>query len=262
MTHSILDEEHGHVLAGFALANVLLALDYDGTLAPIAPEPDEASMRAETRALLIDVAHLYPCIVISGRALDDVAGRVHGVPLWHVFGNHGLEPAPPEVPYAALVHSWVSRLQEVLPALPGVTVEDKKHSITLHYRHAADKARALDAITQAVRQLPEARPLGGTDAVSVLPPGGTDKGTALQQARRRFACDTAIYVGDDDTDETAFASDTATRLLGIRVGVAPDSHARFHLPSQEDIDGFLQMLIALRTPADGSIRPARRRPID
>ena len=248
------------MLAGFALSNVLLALDYDGTLAPIAPRPEEASLRPETRARLIEVAQLYPCIVISGRALDDVSARLEGVPFWHMFGNHGLEPAPADVPYAGLVHDWVTRLAEILPPGLGVVVEDKRHSITLHYRHAPDKSRAIEAITEAVRQLPDARALGGTDAVSVLPPGGTDKGTALQQARRQFACDCAIYVGDDDTDETAFGSDIAGRLLGIRVGVAPHSRARYYLPAQDDIDTLLQVLIELRTRADGSGRPPRRRP--
>jgi trehalose 6-phosphate phosphatase len=127
-----------------------------------------------------------------------------------------------------------------------VEIEDKTHSLTIHYRHAPDKRRARAAIDKALDSIPEARALGGSDAVSVLPAGGADKGVALQQARRQFACDTAIYVGDDDTDETAFGSDREGRLLAIRIGAAHESHARYHLDSQAEMDALLQTLLDLR----------------
>jgi trehalose 6-phosphate phosphatase len=234
------------VLSDFALSNVLLALDYDGTLAPIAPTPRSARMRAETRRLLTTVANLYPCVVISGRALDDLSRRLDGIPLWYLFGNHGLEPAAATAPHTAAVQVWVQRLRERLPASLGVEIEDKTHSLTIHYRHAPDKHRARAAIDEALDAIPEARAMGGAEAVSVLPANGADKGVALQQARRQFACDTAIYVGDDDTDEAAFGSDAAGRLLAIRIGAASESHARYHLESQAEMDALLQTLIDLR----------------
>ena len=246
MTHAILSKGHLPVLSGFALSNVLLALDYDGTLAPIAPTPRGARMRAETRRLLTAVANLYPCVVISGRALDDLSRRLDGIPLWYLFGNHGLEPAAATTPHTAAVQEWVQRLRQQLPPELGVEVEDKTHTLTIHYRHAPDKHRARAAIDKALDSIPEARALGGSEAVSVLPAGGADKGVALQQARRQFACDTAIYVGDDDTDETAFGSDRESRLLAIRIGPADGSHARYHLESQAEMDAFLQALIDFR----------------
>jgi trehalose 6-phosphate phosphatase len=246
LTHAILVNSHLSVLTGFAMSNVLVALDYDGTLAPIAETPERAAMRDETRSLLIEVARLYPCIVISGRSLDDVASRLEGIPLWYVFGNHGIEPAADASRHAGSVRNWVRRLADALPDDLGVTIEDKRHSITLHYRHAPDKHRARSAIEVAVGTLPQARVIGGIEAVSVLPVDGRDKGGALQQARRQFACDTAIYVGDDDTDETAFASDSGGRLLAIKVGASQSSTARYHLEAQQDIDRLLQVLIEAR----------------
>jgi trehalose-6-phosphatase len=70
---------------------------------------------------------------------------------------------------------------------------------------------------------------------------------ALQQACRWFACDSAIYVGDDATDEDAFSSTYPERLLTIRVGAATDSRARFHLDGQDEIDSLLEILVDVRT---------------
>src|SRR5690606_29752971 len=173
--------------------------------------------------------------------------RLEGIPLWFLFGNHGLEPAAAGSPHTSAVRKWAERLARRLSGEPGVTVEDKTHSLTIHYRHAPDKHRARAAIDRALDAIPEARALGGADAVSVLPAEGADKGVALQQARRQFACDTAIYVGDDETDETAFGSDTAGRLLAVRIGAARESHARYHLESQAEIDDLLTALIDLRS---------------
>jgi trehalose 6-phosphate phosphatase len=92
----------------------------------------------------------------------------------------------------------------------------------------------------------DARAVGGAEAVNLLPYDGPHKGSALQQARRAFACDTAIYVGDDDTDEDAFAADGADRLLSIRVGMRKQSAARYRLRSQREVDHLLRALIAMR----------------
>lgn len=230
-------------LQGFALSNVLLAFDYDGTLAPIAATPRAARMRAETRHLLTRVAANYPCVVISGRALDDVTRRLAGIPIWYVFGNHGLEPAGGRPP---LVSGWRDTLEAALPDTDGLVVEDKGHSITIHYRDVRDKAAAMVAIQQAISTLPGARALPGVEAVSLLPGGGRHKGVALQEARRRFNCDTAVYVGDDGTDEDAFGSGGPDQLLSIRVGRSGRSRARYCIERQEDIDALLRALATAR----------------
>ena len=87
----ILSRRHVPVLAHFAGSNVLVAFDYDGTLAPIVATPAAARMRPSTRHLLTNVAARYPCVVISGRRLDDLAKRLQRVPIWHLLGDHGFE---------------------------------------------------------------------------------------------------------------------------------------------------------------------------
>jgi trehalose 6-phosphate phosphatase len=244
---TILADEQRTLLAGFADANVLLAFDYDGTLVPIASTPAAPRMREATRQLLIRAAQLYPCVIISGRALDDLTERLEGIPLWFLFGNHGLEPPPPGSATPTPAREWAALLARLLPDDPGILIEDKRYSLTIHYRNALDKRGAVDAIDRVVAQLPDARALGGAEAVSLLPKGGAHKGVALQQACRWFACDSAIYVGDDATDEDAFSSTYPEKLLTIRVGAASDSQARYHLGTQDEIDTLLQVLVDIRT---------------
>lgn len=245
MPGNILSPRNLPALASFAASNVLLAFDYDGTLAPIAASPAAARMRAETRRWLTRVAQRYPCVVISGRPLDDLAERLNSIPVWYLFGNHGFEPHVGNDEHAARVRDWVVRLSEHLPLEQGLVIEHKKYSVTVHYRHVRNKRRVIAAIAEAVRKLPDVRAVRGSEAINLLP-SGTHKGVAVQQARRQFACDTVIYIGDDDTDEDAFVSAPPERLLSIRVGSRGSTRARYRLRTQRDIDALLHQLILLR----------------
>ena len=244
-TEPILAPEHAGTLAGFALSNVLVALDYDGTLAPIAPRPEDALMRAVTRRLLTSVAGAYPTVVISGRALADVTALLSHVPLWHIYGNHGLEPSPARNDAPANTRDWIAQLAPRLPAELGVRIEDKGHTLTLHFRGVRDRARAVAAVEDAVQALPDVLILRGKEAINVLPRGRGNKGVALTQALQTFACQQAIYVGDEETDEAAFAAG-GEGTLAIRVEPSAHSHARYHLGSQRDIDRLLQTLLEVR----------------
>jgi trehalose 6-phosphate phosphatase len=138
-------------------------------------------------------------------------------------------------------------LKATLPDLTGVVVEDKGYSLTVHYRGAADRMAARAAILEAAEQLADVRIVGGSEAINLLRRDAPDKGSALAYAVRAFACNTAIYIGDDDTDEDAFAALPPDRLLSIRIGGAPTcSGARFHLRSQQEIDTFMDRLLLLR----------------
>jgi trehalose 6-phosphate phosphatase len=246
MAGNILTPGNLRALAGFASSNVLLAFDYDGTLAPIAPTPAGARMRPSTRRWLTRVAQRYPCVVISGRPLEDLEKRLDSIPLWYLFGNHGFEPHAGNDDHAARARDWADRLSEQLPVEEGLIIEHKKYSVTVHYRRVRNKQRVMKAIVDAVQQLPDVRAVGGTEAVNLLPTGGADKGVAVQQARAMFACNTVIYVGDDETDEDAFASAPPDRLLSIRVGSRGTTRARYRLRTQRAIDRLLQQLLHFR----------------
>jgi trehalose 6-phosphate phosphatase len=243
---SLLLPEAASVLQSFATANVLLAFDYDGTLAPIARTPARARMRPSTRDLLDAVARCYPCVVISGRALADIAQRLQHIPLWYVFGNHGSEPASTPTP-TDRTDEWVELLTRRLPKDPAVTIENKGHSVTVHYRGASQRATLRREIVEIASTLPDVRVVGGREAVNLLRRNAPDKGWALRYALRAFACDAAIYVGDDDTDEDAFRALSRDRMLSVRIGCPRTrTNAHYYLESQREVDTLLERLIALR----------------
>jgi trehalose 6-phosphate phosphatase len=246
----ILGDRSLPTLAHFALSNVLVAFDYDGTLSAVAATPQSARMRAQTRRLLRAVAERYPCVVISGRRRADVARRIHDIPLWHVAGNHGVEPWGETDAYAARVRQWLTPLHDKLTGHEGVLIEDKMYSLTVHYRNARHKQRALAAIQDAVKRLRGARIMGGNEAINIVPRGAPDKGVALELVRNLLVCDTIIYVGDDETDEDAFGAARPERLLAVRIGPKRGSRARHWLKSQAEIDQFLHKLLTFRPLRD------------
>jgi trehalose 6-phosphate phosphatase len=246
----ILAKRNLPVLERFIASNVLVAFDFDGTLAPIVRDPAAARMRRSTRRLLGSVARRYPCVVISGRARLDLAKRVRSLSIVHLAGNHGLEPWGPHEEYRARVREWIQRLAPRLAGMSGVVVEDKTYSLTVHYRNARHPRQTLAAVRRALRTLRGARSLGGDRAVNLVPRGAPTKGAALERARQLFACDSAIYVGDDQTDEEVFRAKGIGRLLGIRVGMRAPSGAAYGLRNQGEIDALLRTLLALRSRSD------------
>lgn len=242
----ILAPAQSSVLRQLAWSNLLLALDYDGTLAPIVEEPDRALLRPRTRDLLEQAARAYPCVVISGRAQEDVLKRVRGAGVFEVIGNHGLEPWRRTEPFAAQVQRWLPLLRAHLDGVGGVVIENKGFSLAVHYRQAESRPRARAAILGAAAELEAVRVIGGKCVVNLIPRGAPHKGTALEMARDHLRCDVALYVGDDETDEDVFAIDAPGRLLGVRVGQDVTSSAGFFIQNQGAIDELLARLVTLR----------------
>jgi trehalose 6-phosphate phosphatase len=241
----VLAEAQADALELLAWSNTLLAFDYDGTLAPIMDDPARALMRPDTRLLLAHLARLYPCIVISGRARRDAVRFVRGVPVFEVLGNHGIEPWERREDFAARVRGWLPRLASDLLGVRGVVIEDKGLSVSIHYRGAPDKRMARQRIRAAAALIEGARLIGGKCVLNLVPTGAPHKGTALEAARVRLGCDSALYVGDDETDEDVFRT-RDPRVVTVRVGRAARSRARFFVRSQRNVDTLLARLVALR----------------
>jgi trehalose 6-phosphate phosphatase len=239
---SVLSGAPRELLRDFARSKVMVGLDFDGTLAPIVREPGRARMRSSTRELLSRVARLYPTVVISGRAQPDVVARLQGVPVAAVIGNHGLEPTASPGVFERVVRRWRPALEALAARHPGVEIEDKRYSVAVHYRKSRAKKRLLQELEQALAGLQPVRVVGGKSVVNLLPPDAPHKGVALERLRRRFGCDTAIFVGDDETDEDVFLMERPGRLLGVRVGGRKGSAAPFSIPSQASIDALLGLL--------------------
>lgn len=245
----ILAQSQRAVLEQLSWSNVLLGFDFDGTLCPIVRDPGLAQVRASTRRLLAELTRAYPVVVISGRALADVRARLAGLGLAGVIGNHGLEPGYATRSLERTVERWRAVLESELEGCPGIVIEDKHYSIAVHYRRSRHKRLARKRIAAALAALHDVRVVGGKQVVNLLPPGAPHKGVALERERTRAGCDTALFVGDDETDEDVFALEQPGRLVSIRVGAARASQASYCLKSQDEIDALLRALIELRRDA-------------
>lgn len=253
---NILAKGQARTLARFVTGRVLLAFDYDGTLAPIVRDPARAALRTRTRLLLGRLTTAYPCVVISGRSRADVLARLDGLAVAAAIGNHGLEGGPGERRFRRLVGRWRRVLLERLAGLAGVVLEDKGLSLAIHYRAARDRARSRRSVMRAASGLPRARVFGGKAVVNLTPEQAAHKGTALEREMARLRCDRAIYVGDDQTDEDVFSLERQERLLTVRVGRHLASRAVYCVRDQRQVDALLSRLAALRSGAGREVSRA------
>jgi trehalose 6-phosphate phosphatase len=257
MTHShvtlmknLLLPRNVEVLGKLASSRALLAFDFDGTLAPIVTGPTEAGMRVSTRRLFRRVCELFPTAVISGRGRGDVAGRLCGARVKYVVGNHGAEDGRRSKLKKSLLDEARVQLQELAAHTPGLQLEDKGLSLSVHYRRVKHPVAAKRSILKVLQQLRRPlRAMGGKMVINVLPEGARDKGHALLELCRQTHSKVALYVGDDVTDEDVFALKQPRRVLGVRIGRSAQSAAEYYVKTQDDIDALLRRLIELRGEA-------------
>jgi trehalose 6-phosphate phosphatase len=235
------------VLTEFACSQGVLAFDYDGTLAPIVADRMRANLSARTRSLLARACRRYPCAVISGRGSTDVRKLLGDVPVRYILGNHGMEPGPDLARFRSLVARARQRLESVLSGLQGIEIEDKTYSLSVHYRRSRARTQARLAVERAITQLSlSLRTVPGKCVINLLPKQARTKGDALLAIRKKEQADSALFFGDDDTDEDVFRLDQPGHLTTVRIGYSTTSAAAFYLRKQSEIDGVLQHLIAAR----------------
>ena len=232
------------VLTRLGREQTLCAFDFDGTLAPIVVNPAESRMRREVRCLLAQVAERYPCIVISGRARADLLEKLGEVHVERVIGNHGAETEQTGKGSRRHVRQWKSALASSLRSIPGLWVEDKGLSLSIHYRQCPRKLEARRRIYQVVRTLPHVRIFGGKQVVNLVEAGAPHKGDVLAGERDRLACNWVLYVGDDVNDEDAF--ELTGNVVSVRIGRKRMSHADYYLRSQSEIRRLLELLCRMR----------------
>jgi trehalose 6-phosphate phosphatase len=194
-----------------------LVFDVDGVLAPIVARPELATVPAATKAALRRLALRYLLVAcVSGRAGED-ARRLVGVEGIEVVGNHGLELDPRAEELAASI----ARFRDVV----GLPVEDKRLSLSYHFREAADETAATARLEEVAEQARAAGldPRWGRKLLEIRPPVPADKGTAVRALLERSKAARALYAGDDTTDLDAFAGLAAAGLEhAVRVAVASE----------------------------------------
>ncbi|MCG8440744.1 MAG: trehalose-phosphatase [Caulobacterales bacterium] len=233
-----------HVLGRLSPRDALF-LDFDGTLAELGPDPDAVTLPDATLTALQQVFDRLggAMAVISGRDIRDLALRTPRG-LWRV-GGHGLdrvapgEDPPAEAPSAPPV--LTAALEAIAAGNEGVRLERKGRVLTLHYRAAPQCEEAcLAAVLQAVAREDGYVSERGKMVVEAKPVEA-EKGAALTRLMGEppFAGRRPLMIGDDVTDESAFAAALALGGRAVKVGRGA-SCARERVESPQTVRAWLE----------------------
>jgi len=238
-------------------ARVLLALDVDGTIAPIVAKLGRARVPAATLRVLDRLTRMRGVTValVSARSRR-VLRHLVPVPRARLAALYGLEgvvapPASHRKPWRRGARRIAAILEPIAEAFPDTVLERKSMAVALHDRGVAPGR--FPALRRALQRAAKvARPLGFEPVrghrVTEFVPRGYDKGRAVTALRQRYAPRVVVYFGDTDADEPAFA------VLGrndfpVRVGPGR-TRARYRVRGPKEVVEFLRSLISLRSGLD------------
>jgi trehalose-phosphatase len=238
---------------------LLLMLDIDGTLAPIAPRPSLARVPDETRDILAELARRPQVIVVvvSGRAAHDARQMVSVENLWTI-GNHGAEVIGPSgevtvdpavARYATPMGRVAQTLETALAGFDGVLLENKQWTLSVHYRLADDAV--VPRLQDVVKDSAERDGLlvtQGKRVIEIRPPVKINKGTAIRRLAERLGAfspnASLLFAGDDATDEDAFQMLRVElpRAVTIHVGDNTKTAAEFSLATPARVRALLERI--------------------
>jgi trehalose 6-phosphate phosphatase len=244
---------------------LMLLLDFDGTLAPIADRPELAEMPPRTRRALDRLMAMdgVTVAVVSGRGLADVRERA-AIPDIAYAGNHGMEiqgagmeRIHPEAAAARpLLQEVAARIEADLEGIDGAFLEDKGLTLSIHYRLAPERAEEVrETVLEAVDGHAALRVTEGKMVLEVRPRVEWDKGRAvlfLLDHLRPPADAPVLYLGDDRTDEDAFRAlrgwDPAAEGVLVAERPSADSAAASYLRDPAEVGALFEALADAAAP--------------
>ncbi|RJR30167.1 MAG: trehalose-phosphatase [Desulfobacteraceae bacterium] len=241
----------------------LVSLDYDGTLTPIVERPEKAVLSAEMRRRVSELADLCTVAVITGRDLAEVK-RLVGLGKIYYAGSHGFDISGPGdrhvlqmgTEFLPLLDHAQEALHEMLGSIPGMLIERKRFSVTVHFR-LVEKDRLPEieeSVNLVLRNTQGLRKNCGKKIFELQPGVDWNKGKALMWLMDALDLHLdnvlPLFIGDDATDEDVFE---VLRTSGIGIVVRDDAAAEGHLQSaaqyglenQQQVEPFLQMIIEM-----------------
>jgi trehalose-phosphatase len=230
---------------------IAIFLDFDGTLARFQSRPADVHLNGATRRAIERLAGnpRTRVTMISGRRLADLRARV-SVPDIGYLGLHGWENGL-RLGLRPETQSSVDRAKQALASslrgLPNIRIEDKGPVFSVHYRDATDGEvhEARSAVYASVSSLSALRMIQGRKVWEIMPWAIGDKGTAVRRQMNRLGRRVLpIYVGDDETDELAFAA--LSQGITVRVGPGSLTRSKYQLRNPDEVRGFLERLAGLR----------------
>lgn len=240
---------------------VLIGTDFDGTLAPLVGHADDARLPEAHRSALIRLMELPGVYVsvISGRSLADVSKRVN-VPGILYAGNHGLEmmsadgtveTAPGAEHSRTELEALLARLAPLVAEIPGVWIEDKHLTASVHYRLSPESEHLgiERLVTNAVHGAPGLCLRAGRFIWEIRPDIHWHKGSALiwHMHHSGVHAGAAVFMGDDLTDYDAF--EVLSGGWSFFVGVDAPSIASARLDTVDDTARLLEWMIRVRREA-------------
>ncbi|MCC9138008.1 trehalose-phosphatase [Pontibacter silvestris] len=233
-------------------------LDYDGCLSPIVQDPNKAFLSEAMKTTLRQLADVCSVAVVSGRDRADVEKLV-GLDNLYFAGSHGFditgpggmqtEPGDASRALPALDKA-AETLHERLQDVAGVVVERKRYAIAVHYRNVTDNQieRVKVTVDDVLHEHEELKKGLGKKIIELKPNMDWHKGKAVLWLMNELDLNKPeimpIYIGDDITDEDAFASLQEQKYgLGILVGEHDDkTAATYRLEDVDEVRQFLEKL--------------------
>ncbi|KAF8405994.1 hypothetical protein HHK36_008074 [Tetracentron sinense] len=242
---------------------IVMFLDYDGTLSPIVDDPDRAFMSDAMRATVRDVARYFPTAIVSGRCRDKVYSFVRLAELYYA-GSHGMDikgPAKgrkykkgnqgvlfqPASEFLPMIDEVYTTLLEKTKSTPGAKVENNKFCVSVHFRCVDEKSWSAlaEQVRSVLKEYPKLLLTQGRKVLEIRPTIKWDKGKALEFLLESLGfadCNDVlpVYIGDDRTDEDAFkVLRERGQGLGILVSKIPkDTNASYSLQEPSEARTF------------------------
>jgi len=234
------------------VASVLVCCDYDGTLAPIVADPDRAFPQPGASDMLVRIGRCpgVSVAVVSGRAVKDLKRLSQFDENVALVGSHGAEFEEGVFPGLGdqeieLLSELQSGARGITGEIPGAAVEEKPVSVAIHVRRA-NRVDADNVMTQVADQLLTKQPIFVTRGKEVVEIAvvHADKGDAVAKLKAQFGADAVLFIGDDVTDERAFAK-LGPDDVGVKVGQG-ETLAGFRVGHPNDTLALLTRFAALR----------------
>lgn len=249
-----------HALELFAQRDsILIALDFDGTLAPLVEDPEASRMIAPARSALEELTRMPGVVIaiVTGRAIESVKRVADPLPEWSLVGSHGFEVLLPgqwesyDTPWL-VPQGLIAEFEEVVRAHPGSRLEQKPFGLALHTR-GLEESQALAAEEAAHRVCDEwagelvVRTGHGIVECSIQQ---ATKGDGISSIREHLKPDAVLFAGDDRTDEDGFRV-LGTQDVAIRVG-GGETVAPYRLNDASAVAEALWSIHAHRLSQDGA----------
>ncbi|TQD89456.1 hypothetical protein C1H46_024991 [Malus baccata] len=257
---------------------IVMFLDYDGTLSPIVEDPDSAFMSNEVlnyygnfgqmRKAVRDAARYFPTAIVSGRCRDKVYSFVQLGELYYA-GSHGMDirgPSKsskykndnqavlfqPASEFVPMIDEVYKTLLEKTRSISGARVENNKFCLSVHFRCVDEKSWAAlaEQVRLVLNEYPKLRLTQGRKVLEIRPTIKWDKGKALEFLLESLGYANSnevfpVYIGDDRTDEDAFkVLRDRGQGFGILVSKVPkETNASYTLQEPAEVKDFLRRLV-------------------